>query len=117
MKLAAQRSADAGKEDAGQSKNPRGDDKFSKLAGNRSQRTVWDRLNLIQHLCGYVKCLRSGVIIGAGNGIRQNRLNLIQKFTVFHTTGKIHSCRACFARTFHKVTNIEIEIVIVCCFV
>jgi hypothetical protein len=44
MKSAAQRRADTGKEDAGQSKHQRGDDIISKLAGNRSQRIVWDRL-------------------------------------------------------------------------
>jgi hypothetical protein len=44
MNLAAQRCKDAGKEDAGQSKNQRGEDIISKLAGNRSQRIIWDRL-------------------------------------------------------------------------
>jgi hypothetical protein len=44
MNLAAQRHTDTAKEDAGQSKKQRGDDIISKLAGNRSQRIVWDRL-------------------------------------------------------------------------
>jgi hypothetical protein len=47
MKLAAQRCADAAKAGGGRSKkskNRYGDDIISKLAGNRSQRIVWDRL-------------------------------------------------------------------------
>jgi hypothetical protein len=44
MNLAAERRKDAAQEDAGQSENQPGDDIISKLAGNRSQRIVWDRL-------------------------------------------------------------------------
>jgi hypothetical protein len=72
---------------------------------------------LLQNLGGYVKCLRSGVIVRTGNGIRQNRLNLIQELTVIHTTRKILPFRTCFTRTFDKMANVEIEIVLVCCFV
>ena len=44
MNLAAERRKDAAQEDAGKSKNQSGDDIISKLADNRSQRIVWDRL-------------------------------------------------------------------------
>jgi len=100
--------------------SPRCDgDKNVKLAATGTSYPVEAgfRLNLIQHLRRNVKGLRSGEIVGAGNRIRQYRLNLIQKFTIFHTFRKIRSCRAAFTGTFYEMTNVEIEIVIIFRFV
>ena len=77
---------------------------------------VWQS-DLVQHGGRYVKRLHDGIIIGAGNGIRQDCLNLIQKLAFFHAAGEIFSGRACFAGAFDKMTNVEIKIVIVCSFV
>ena len=74
-------------------------------------------LDLIEHLWGYVKGLRNGVVIGAGDGIRQNRLNLFQDLTILHAAWKILMRRTFFTGTFYQMTNFEIEIVIICRFV
>jgi hypothetical protein len=86
-------------------------------AGPGKQTGAGDGLDLIQHSGGYVKRLHDGIIIRAGNGIRQYGLNLIQKLAFFHAAGKLFSGRACFARAFDKMSDVEIKIVIVCRFV
>ena len=68
--------------------------------------------NLLQDISGNIVRLRRRNTCFTGNRICQDRLDLIQNFTVLNTIGQIVPGHTISARTLYKITNIEIEAIV-----